>query len=82
MDITNAEFDAPVGAYVHDSEQCTVGERERSRLFSVLSSMGQDIFEGRYSPSRKGGANDDEEGRVVGRVDGISRDYFRRDGLL
>ena len=31
---------------------------------------------------RKGGVNDDEEGRDVGRGDGIYPDSFRRKGLL
>jgi hypothetical protein len=59
-----------------------VGDREQSEFVSVLSPMGQDIIERRYSTSRKGGANDDEEGRDVGRVDGVCPDSFRRNGIL
>jgi hypothetical protein len=80
--ITNAKFDALVGDLLTTLNMCKVGEREQSMLLSVLSPMRQDIVERRYSPSGKGGANDDEEGRAVGRVDGIYPGSFSRDGLL
>jgi hypothetical protein len=82
MGITNAEFDGLVGDLVTTLKKYKVGERGQFELLSALSPMGQNSVERRYSPSRKGGANGDEEGRAVGRVDGICPDSFRRDGLL
>jgi hypothetical protein len=82
MDITNAKFDALVGDLLTTLNKCKDGEREQCELLSVLRPMREDVLERRYSPSGKGGANGDEEGRDVGCVDGIYPDSFRRDGLL
>jgi hypothetical protein len=82
MGITNAKLDALVSDLVTTLNTCPVGEREHAMLLSVLRPMRQGIVERRNSPSRKGGANGDEEGRDVGRVDGICPDSFRRDGLF
>jgi hypothetical protein len=49
--ITDAEFDPPVGDLLTTLNTCPVGERQHTMLLSVLSSMGQDILERRYSPS-------------------------------
>lgn len=46
MGISNAEFDALVGNLVMTTNKIQVGE-ERSKLFSVLSLMRQDIVERR-----------------------------------
>lgn len=78
----NAWFDELVGDLVTTLNKCKVGEREQRELLSVLSPRRQDIVERRQSPARKGGANDDEEGRDVGRVDGVCPDSFRRNGTL
>jgi hypothetical protein len=80
MDITNAEFDALVGDLL-----TTLDSVRSARAVQVVIVV--ELHEARHRRKtiitiRKGGANDDEEDRDIGRGDGICPDSFRRDGLL
>ena len=81
MGITNAEFDALVGDLVTTMNKFNVGEREQSELLCVEPHEARHRRE-TIITIRKGGVNDDEEGRDVGRGDGVCPDSFRRNGIL
>src|SRR5262245_4626144 len=76
--------DAPVGDLVTTMDKLKVSEHEQSQLLDVNCVEPHEPRHRRKTiiTIRKGGANDDEEGRDIGRGNGVYPDSFRRKGLL